>query len=363
MKQVTNSQEEKIHFLNFLRTTAVLFVFWDHLVGNWLNDRNETWFLFTFIQEYITKPLAIIQEFGYIGVVIFFLISGYIITYVAQRETRYTFIVKRFFRIFPPFFASVLIIVVFNKIYGYLNNTETFIDHISIGQIFFSSTLLNFFSAKHSTAVNGVSWTLVIEFLFYLLCFSILPLIRKYPRIAILSITTIVFIVLIFSREFGENFLMFSASMSYIPYLILGQILYYFKAKRIKLYEFLFFSLLNYFLIIYWIKEVYKIFYEPSNSYGVSFMYAYFIFVIAMLLNNKMKDNKVIGYFSNTSYAIYLNHGTFGHIFIALLFPYTGFGVAFALTSIFIFVFCFYFWKYVEEPSRKFARVIIRTKK
>lgn len=60
-----------IVFIELLRGIASLIVVWDHLVAIW-GDSHAVQFLPLYIvREYITKPLGIIQDFGYFGVAIF----------------------------------------------------------------------------------------------------------------------------------------------------------------------------------------------------------------------------------------------------------------------------------------------------
>ena len=72
-------------FLNgiaLLRAIAVLFVMYAHLVG-----QNQYVILWPkqLLTEYFFEPLNIVQHGGALGVAIFFLVSGYIIPYVAQH--------------------------------------------------------------------------------------------------------------------------------------------------------------------------------------------------------------------------------------------------------------------------------------
>lgn len=100
-----NSMQEnksKINFISILRGPAALLVMWDHLVGTYLDQSGQSWRLLELVRNYVTKPLAIIQDFGFFAVALFFLISGFIITYIAQRETALQFTVRRIFRIYPP---------------------------------------------------------------------------------------------------------------------------------------------------------------------------------------------------------------------------------------------------------------------
>lgn len=60
--------------MNYLRALAVILILWCHLVGM----RTDTWIGKKAISFVFTEPLHIIQNFGALGVSIFFIISGFL---------------------------------------------------------------------------------------------------------------------------------------------------------------------------------------------------------------------------------------------------------------------------------------------
>lgn len=65
---------------------------WDHLVATWLDRNLVSWEPLNAMRAYLVKPLGNIQDFGFVGVALFFLISGFIITHVATSESRRQFV-------------------------------------------------------------------------------------------------------------------------------------------------------------------------------------------------------------------------------------------------------------------------------
>ena len=96
---------------------------------------------------------------GGAGVIVFFLVSGYIITQVLQRERAGEFLLRRIFRIYPLYIAAVLI--------------ETLLAALLLGQavpplsVMIPRLLLigDLFGTPYALA--GVEWTLRLEVLFY----------------------------------------------------------------------------------------------------------------------------------------------------------------------------------------------------
>lgn len=344
-------QINQINFIALLRGIAAVLVMWDHLVGIWLKNNGMQWNVYDFVSAYITRPLGIIQDFGWFGVVLFFLISGYIITYIVQRETCFMFLVKRLFRIYPPLIISIILILIFTE-HAY-----------TMKDILHSSALINYFMIPQNP-INGVAWTLVIEMLFYSSCVIGFSFLKKRPAFFSFGVIAITFLFVTYCREFGDRFFLFVASYSFLPYLVMGQLLYFFSQKMISCRTFLLLSLLGYFTIMEGVLSIHTVFYAP-NSYGVSFLYAYFIFVLCMLFNHKIKMNAVIQFYSNISYSLYLNHGVLGALILNQLvlgqkLPYA---LSLLATIAMVSAVSYLSYRFVELPVNKGVRDWLHSRK
>lgn len=351
-----NSQ--KINSIFLLRGIAALLVVWDHLIADWGDINAVNWPPVIVVRKYITIPLAIIQDFGFLGVVFFFLISGFIISHVLQREDRFTFLIKRLFRIYPPFIISIIILVLFTGIYGFIASRNTFLDGRTPPDILLSMTLMNYFFVKQNPVI-GVAWTLVIEIIFYALCFILLPLIQRMPRVAIMSLLSFCFLTISYCRNLGANFFLFSVVCSYLPFLLMGQIIYFLWSKRISFRDFLLFSAISYLIIIKGVRTIQPDFYNPGNSYLVTFMYAYLAFLFLIFFEKHIKIYSVFGFFSNISYSLYLYHGVLGPLILTILFPKTGFTMAIIISVTLVITASYLSWRLVETPSQQVARRIL----
>lgn len=103
---------------------------------------------------------------GHYGVNLFFIISGYVIFMTLHRTRRpMDFVVSRFSRLFPAYWAAVFITFCITHAWGLPGKLVSGTD--ALGNLMM---IHNFFRIPH---VDGVYWTLEVELLFYAGMFSL----------------------------------------------------------------------------------------------------------------------------------------------------------------------------------------------
>ena len=146
------SDNQRIVFLDWLRVFAFSSVLFWH-------------FFYIDLQELLTSPelngfirglLELLMPFmrGSVGVTVFFLVSGYIITHILHEQNPLEFVVKRVFRIYPLYIATVLI--------TYLVAWEKPSFSVLIPQLLLIGDVFH-----TPYALNGIEWTLRVEMMFY----------------------------------------------------------------------------------------------------------------------------------------------------------------------------------------------------
>jgi peptidoglycan/LPS O-acetylase OafA/YrhL len=166
--------DKRNHLIDLLRILAASWVVFFHLnqpiapIDNWYRD---------------------FCKYGHLGVPIFFIISGYCILIALHHAKKPTeFIVRRFFRIFPPYWFSLIItavIVLLLKVITHVNSVAVLPK--SIAGI--AATII--LSTSPITAVktiNWVYWTLSCEVLFYLAVFACALFKKQYFVIALIAV-------------------------------------------------------------------------------------------------------------------------------------------------------------------------------
>jgi peptidoglycan/LPS O-acetylase OafA/YrhL len=153
---------ERMRYIDTLRGIAALLVVWLHATAAFTRIGSQT------LQDrswFATWPARI--DVGHIGVVVFFLISGFVIPFSIRPDRpapALSFLIKRFFRIFPAYWLSVpLAAAAVFWIWG---------THFDARELLINFTLLQY--ALNVRAAEGVYWTLPVEIVFYLLCVALL---------------------------------------------------------------------------------------------------------------------------------------------------------------------------------------------
>lgn len=169
--------DQRLRHIDALRGIAALLVLWLHLTqtyprlspqqplaGAWLGD------------------IAQALDFGRVGVVMFFLISGYVIPGSIRLDRPAplaTFAIRRIFRIYPAYWLSIPLCAMATWwIWGTAFGTREFLVNLSLLQDLFGIA-----------SASGAYWTLLVELCFYLLCIvlALMHSLRDGYRIVILA--------------------------------------------------------------------------------------------------------------------------------------------------------------------------------
>ena len=154
---MTNSRVNEIDLLRFLAALAV--VFFHYSFRGYAADAMSA------MPYPLLAPLA---KYGYLGVELFFMISGFVILMTAANGSLRRFAISRFVRLYPAFWACC---------------TATFLVTIAIGEPRFSATigqyLVNMTMLSGFVGVpsiDGAYWSLFVEIRFYALVAIILAI-------------------------------------------------------------------------------------------------------------------------------------------------------------------------------------------
>ena len=348
--------------LALVRALAALIVVYDHLVGMWLQRNRVSWRPAEIIDRWVFEPLHLMTHGGGMAVAMFFMVSGFVIVYVSQRETRREFAIRRALRIFPPLWVSIALLLLAHAALLACNSAEALRGY-ALQEVLdqpnpwpyvaAAMTLANYLLG--TPAVNGVAWTLIIEVFFYATVALLLPLLKTRPRVAIAVAFVGLAVLQHVARSSAVVFLL-AVNGVYVCYLFLGSLIYLRWAGRIG----------NGFLIVgsvaFWLlflRGMRDIALQPPfqlSDYGVSYGLAWLAFVVLLVLDDRLRLGRVSDFFSRISYSLYLNHGGLGLLALTLLYPVLGYSAALALTLPAVVAISAASYRWVEVPSQRLAR-------
>ena len=156
------TSEARLRHIDALRGIAALLVLWMHVAESYVGLGGSKgvggrW-LFDWAQA---------VDVGRVGVVAFFLISGYVIPFSIRAERPAavgTFLIKRLFRIYPAYWLSVpLGALTTYWLWGRPFGAADFVLNLTLLQDLFGAP-----------PAEGLYWTLLVELVFYALCVGLL---------------------------------------------------------------------------------------------------------------------------------------------------------------------------------------------
>ncbi len=156
-------------------------------------------FLYHFFPVYTSAPKINIFEIGFLGVDVFFVLSGFILTYVYFKKffiskvtgrDYWNFIVKRFAKIYPLHFVITLIFIPLSCVGKYLFHQDSI--HLYFNALLQNFLMIHSWSTTQYLSWNFPSWSISAEWFAYLFLFVPLSFIYKFNKIFFLSFAGLV---------------------------------------------------------------------------------------------------------------------------------------------------------------------------
>ncbi|WP_433338480.1 acyltransferase family protein [Spirillospora sp. CA-294931] len=201
-----NTRLTEVDLLRFLAALAVLLY---HYTGT----RGGPWESDDPARE-LFHPISQVTQFGYLGVELFFLISGFVILMSAWGRSMADFTTSRIIRLYPAYWFAVLLIGALYLTTGEgRGRPQNIIPNLTMFQ-----------QGMGLQNASGVFWTLWVEMHFYALI-SILVLTGITYRRCITFMSTWT-VLAIFARESHNDTLTSILIPEYAPYFVAGMALY-----------------------------------------------------------------------------------------------------------------------------------------
>ena len=257
---------------------------------------------------------------GAIGVDLFFIISGFVITLSAQKldtgvSASLTFIKSRLKRIMPTYFIILLVVFILSggmSIFHYSEKLANLVSALTFRPIYTSNAPFYI----NDSGVYGVRWTLNYEIYFYLV--SSLCLLTKRPLLCLLSffITALVIIPVICGQQFTLSSEGYQFNNPYlnlltnpISWMFISGVLI---AKLVPLAQRLPATLRVTYLVCVTLYTVYSLFFLKQIGHGLlSSGFALILLMSGVVMNDawlRRFTPRWLIFIGNISYSLYLIH-------------------------------------------------------
>ncbi len=291
-------------------------------------------------------PFAI---YGYLGVNLFFLISGFVISWSAEGRNWQEFSVARFVRLYPGFLVCMtvtFIVLAIARDPRFPTDPLTYIVNLSM-----------FAPAFGRLAMDGVYWSIMLEIVFYG-WFAALLLAGVYPRRKLTIVAIWLAISALNELFIGSGALRIVLVTAYAPFFASG-ILAYHLVSRGRSPEVLTLLAASFLLscktIVFsqsWMIAHLGV--APSYPQLVAANAAvHGIFAGAILLRSVVPASATILMLGGLTYPLYLLHQFIGYILLNGLAPHIGKHAAFIVVLSGMLIVSFVVWRYIEMPVRK----------
>ena len=277
---------------------------------------------------------------GGAGVVLFFCVSGYIITRVLIKEEPIEFIFKRFFRIYPLYIFAVIAEAALN----FYANGQFVGFYVLLKQM---ALVGDFLEAPHALA--GVEWTLRIEVLFYLTmaALKISGLINgrcapAFPHV-LFGIVLLLLLMPPFPGRWAWNFAYLNL---YAPFLFLGAFFYLLEERVVTATAC---SAMAIFVVSgYWISVSIL---QPAWITAHFVVYAIALFYLFWVFRGRLSLPRWALLLSELTYSVYLFHNwLYDWVGISVKKIFSDSLLAHSISVLILFFLCWVFMVLIEKP-------------
>ena len=314
-------EQNRIFGLDLMRAAAIIMVLCSHVL--WIYPTTTG------------SVISLIHWFGYLGVELFFVLSGFLISYILIFEKKANktinlknFLAKRILKIWPLFYAMLLFAFLtpfILKLFQLSFSNEGYEPNWLLSVLFLENYNIMLTNNSPNVSPLRVMWSLCIEEHFYIIwgfLFSIIPL-NKIKYLIIISIV-LASVCRVFYSYFDLPFLDLFTNIDYFAFGAIPAYVLSFKKEQLILIEKLSYS----FKIIICLLTIIAIFgfsnlnfewlkFVKPIMYGILFA-TILSFVITEQNSLKIKDTLWISKLGIYTYGLYLYHTIIINLFIKL---------------------------------------------
>lgn len=286
---------------------------------------------------------------GPFGVAIFFLISGFVIPYSLQKNSKAGFLLHRALRIFPTYAASLALgtLAIYLSAH-YWGQAFTYDARVLAANALLVHNLLDL------PSMDAVNWTLSIEVKFYLLA-ALGTAAFFSRRLAWQFGFQAVALGFIWYFADSAHFVLLRMELNYILFMLIGVLFYQHVTERISSRALVLRSLLS--LAVF--SASWAMGPQQGQFPGVTVWYycALAVFGLCYALRARFRPLKVLDFFADISYPLYCVHSLFGYCLMKVLIDCgMRYGFAVLCTLAAAIALAWLLHQLVEQPTNRLGR-------
>lgn len=302
-----SKSKNRIYQIDLFRFLAALSVVLYHYLFRGYSADNMSDLNFAEIGDYF--------KYGYLGVEMFFIISGFVITLSIKRKSLIHFFISRVSRLYPIYWISVLFTFIVIILFGaprYSAEFPQFILNLTMFQ--------NYLGIEN---IDNVYWTLFIEMKFYIFVIGLYLILNKFKEVKLdLLIYTWLLLSLVYSFA-NEHYIMrianFFLILSWSSYFIAGIIFYQIFSSKLNLKYSILLSVSFFISVYHAISKIAGMELKFNTTFSPYVIGGLILIFYLLMLLVSCKKLKSINYQGLTkigilTYPLYLIHQNIGYI-------------------------------------------------
>lgn len=304
------------------------------------------------------ESMAAVTRYGYLGVDLFFMISGFVILWSSQNRTAMDFAISRAGRLYPSFWAAMLLTA---ACLASMPEMATAIHAPAPDSYTLMANATMLPGVLGAPMIDGVYWTLEIEIRFYAIVFALLML-GQMQRIELWLYVWLAFAIGCASFELPW-IVKFVALDPYGPLFIAGCFFYLLLSRGPSASRYIGLALAGIACVALSIDQR-QHFITPDERSAIVvplIMVSFFAVFAVLAIRHGMRRGAALAYkLGALTYPLYLIHGTVGHLFFEALTPWFGVYVRILIISVAALLLAYAMSVTVETRCRKLFDTLLK---
>jgi len=347
-----------LHGLDTLRMVASVLVVYTH-VANWFATRGHIWWGSAWIDRDVIGPLHLNPALSFAGVATFLVVSGLVVTHVANRETPGQFLRRRLTRIGPLLLATTVSAwcLINLGVLGAVSKQKS----LDVGDLLLGTTMTGYFTTPE-VVLNGVTWTLLVQVVFYLFVAATIPLLRSRAWLPPALAAAVVCVGLSFATAVHHNIPVHRVGIiaAFLPVLCIGQLISLVRNRHVSAPVGIAVGAANFMLFV-WAGKLGEYF-HTGTSHPRTLLLVIGVVILAMTAGGRISRSAVVRGWSARTYAIYLLHPLCIYPLMDWMVPDLGPDVSLVTALAVLAAVNEVFHRYLEMPVNQWIRAREKTR-